>query len=257
MTLPYRWYPLGSTQASFTRAAKGVPIEVGTYVAFDHAAWRVTEVRPDTRDSDGKVRHHAVVVPVALYDEPDPTARRNASRSIGWVYGLAVYPDGHYPVCAQCHEPLPCREQMAKEVSAAAAKRADRYSMEGVCPDCLEPVTSRQQSVTWPDNVVIPGGPEVTYHKRRQCFASAIEYEQRWVAADPGRRKAMYTCTGHVVYHGNLTYECTEGVDCPGPQARHRGYSSCYLDRCTEHRDLGTFGCTPPLGSTRVGGDLA
>lgn len=272
--LPYRWYPQG------TGHHYGKP-EPGMVVALWHAAWRVVSAtdRPrelwDPEDEELQreleqppadrcedvlrairgpfVPPYAVVLRPAHITGDDPRSRdRDVSVAAGgrrpntWD----VYRHEHYAVCARCAEPLPCREQMAERLSAAAAKKLSRYELAGVCPACEEPVTARQRSLTWPENLEVPGGPPVTFHDRSGCRNSAADYEERWVAADPQRRAPTLTCTGHVTNHADGTYNCTEDAACPGPRARHRGYSVCSCPDC--HARPVRWGCTPLPGALRV-----
>lgn len=265
MSLPYRWYPSG------TVSPRQHSIVVGTLIAHDHAVWRVINIRdlpevdwsPEDHEAVASLDHckpeyrertAAHLMPRVMTLRPnragdDPRDRDldkhyliGGRTTLHWGHDWAVYPDQHYPVCAACQEPLPCREQMAEQVSAASATRMGRYEMEGVCPACQEPVTARQKSWTWPDNVEIPGGPSVTFHQRGMCRGSATGYETRWVAADPARRRAFLTCPGHVINHNDGTFQCSELTECPGPQARHPSYTVC---RCPDCHARGPFGCTP------------
>jgi hypothetical protein len=219
-------------------------LSVGAILAFDHAVWRVVE---KSRHPDDRERPWTVVLrPIAITGD-DPRARDHDQHlaTPEYYYGWQVYPAesaGHYPVCATCHEPMPCRDQMAERVSAASAADLERYTIAGVCPACEEPVSSRQKRMTWPDNAAIPGGPPVTFHLRGQCFGSAMSYEKRWHALDPDQRRRVLSCTGHVINHNDGTYECSEFDVCPGPQASHPSYTVCRCPDCHAH---GSFGCHP------------
>lgn len=238
LNLPYRWYPHGARSLYYEAP------EPGARVALAHAVWQVIEVtdipapewterESDTADRFGRPPYRIVIRPANLTSgdprDRDHDVHLRASGAAMWN----VYPDEHYPLCASCAEPLPCREQMAAEVSAASVKRMDRYSVEGVCPSCEEPITSRQKSLTFTENVEIPAGSPVTFHAgRAACRQSARDYEKRWVAADPKRRRTTLTCPGHVINHNDGTYECSELVDCRGPQAIHPSYESCRCPAC-------------------------
>lgn len=254
MSLPYRWHPVGAKD-------KKRP-EVGDLVAHDHRVWRVMSVRlraeVDWSDED-RTRvswyvepYRSQHLPAAMILRPievtsdDPRSRDHDKAyrlggAASW-YSWPVFPNEHYPVCAQCHEPVPCRDQMAETLSHKASERMSRYEMAGVCPSCGEVVTRRQQSLTWPDNAEVPGGPPVTFHMRRQCRGSAHDYEKRWVAMDPNARRAKLSCPGHVTNHNDGTYECSELVMCPGPTAYHQSLSTC---RCPDCHARGAFGCHP------------
>lgn len=232
MTLPYRWHPDG---ADHWRQRSPM---VGDLIPFEHAVYRVIEAvdRSEGFPDDPKpIRLRVLPVhidPATVATGDDRVLRMSASRKAWWDY----YPDEHYPICAKCREPLPCREQMASKIAAESAAHFDRYTMPGVCPGCGEPVTQRQKTVTWEDNAVVPGGPPVTFHMRRKCRVTAERYERRWVAADPNRRRLALSCDGNLVDHGDGTYECGRGAECSGPQANHtRSYAACWYVGCTEH----------------------
>lgn len=263
---PYRWYPSGTQDKA---------PEVGNLVALWHRTWRVIEINDapevDWTDEDRAAleaikpsyRHRRRPVHVILGAEPEPTdpvAARNQRVSISMggarTYLLPTYPSEHWMACGRCGEPAPCREEMGKRLAQQAMTRMARYEMAGVCPACCEPVTARQKSLTWEDNVVVIGGPPVTYHAGRAgCRYSAADYEKAWVAADPERRRAVLSCTGHVTNHGPRLYSCTEGVECPGPSAQHRSYDTC---RCPEHWLTERGHCTPDPRAERLplGGGL-
>lgn len=247
--LPYRWHPLGTR--SETRPA------VGQVIAWRHGAWRVIESGPvsqvDWTDEDReqlarlKPEYVSRSIPWRIVARPvritadDPRSRDHdvhlslRARSFS---GFDAYPNEHYPVCAVCGEPLPCREEMARETAEKEADRADRYSMPGVCPACSEPVTQRQKTVTFDDNIRALGGPPVTFHKRSQCIGSAIRYEQEWTAADPDHRAPRLSCTGHVQRHlTELTTECTQDPACPGHNLPHRSAGSCSYSTCARCKD--------------------
>lgn len=247
MTLPYRWYPEGTTYAT-----RPYP---GDLVARDHAVWRVISVTPRppelwTEESRERVRRHgdryiphAVVLrPVDAGDDPKHRGRdlHIEARGAHWD----VFRSEHYPICAKCSEPRPCREEMAERVSAAAAQRFARYETPGICPACEKPVTARQKSMTFADNLEVLGGPPVTFHVNRAgCTQEARRYEERWVAADPQRRRAVLSCVGSVINHNDGTYECSELAACPGPAAAHRGgYTVC---RCPDCHAGDSFDCHP------------
>lgn len=238
MSLPYRWYPAGVHY-------KKRP-DVGDLIPHEHAVWRVVEVRdvPEV-DQDRYRCPFVVTLRPATVTGDDPRARDHdihlGRRYLGWY----VYPDEHYPICAHCHEPTPCRAQMAKEQAEAAGERLDRFSRAGVCAYCGEVIRPRQKSITFGgENLELPGGPPVSFHLRSKpyCINGAITYEKRWVSADPENRPWRLYCPGSVVNHNDGTYECSRRTLCPGPKVRHDNYRTCSDPEC---HAAGSFGCTP------------
>ncbi len=235
-----RWHPFGTQRDTSLPA-------VGTLVALDHEVYRVLEIRPKPKDLwtdedrgrvtlyEGKREPVNVIVRPAQIKGDDPKLRRHdlhlrAYEGMWWD----VYPNEHYPVCAECGEPIPCRELAAIREAEQAAALMARYEVAGMCPACQEPVTQNQGSRTFEENLYMPGGPPVTFHaSRRQCHGGLVSYEDRWVAADPEHRPRRYRCEGVATVHADTgTYECTAGVGCPGAQASHRALTAC---RCPEH----------------------
>lgn len=249
--LPYRWRPLG------TRDVK-VP-SVGQIIAWDHQAWRVVAVNllPEIDWTDRQRREaetwadnpaaldqhlpRAVIVRPVHITADDPRSRDHDVHLVrhGWS-GFDVYPDEHYPVCAQCAEPLPCRDEMARRTAEQESAQADRYMMPGVCPACNEPITSRQKAlISFEENLEIPGGPPLTFHRRRACLGAAISYEKRWAAADHGNRRTTLSCPGSACRHTD-GIECTEDPRCPGHELPHARATAChpaYGDSCQRCSD--------------------
>lgn len=230
------------------------PPEVGQFLAFQHAVWRVVEVRRipvdlwtdnqrafHDRQSSPAAAWRAGAVPVVVVVRPaaitsdDPTARRHDVHLSGrggrpeWQ----VYRDEHYPVCGTCGEPTPCRERLGMRVAEREMNKLARYEQAGVCPNCAEPVTGRQRSWTCPDNLELPGGPPITYHVGRLgCRWGAAAYEKRWVALDPQNRTARWSCVGTALTHNDGTYECSAGRGCAGPLAEHETFRACWCGEC-------------------------
>jgi hypothetical protein len=256
------WFPLG------TRTLYGCPT-VGTVVAFEHQAWRVVEVRDlpaeQWRDADrtynrgGKHKPQVVRLrPMRLAGHPDPVKARSEDKHYGslHVFSWDVYPDPeHYPVCADCAEPMPCRDQVGRETAKAAVDDMGRYELEGVCPACSEPITARQKSRTFPENLEVIGGPPVTFHLRSRCAYDAQQYEKRWVAQDPERRRLTLSCGGHLTNHNDGTYDCTALADCPGPASRHPSYRRCGCPACHARPWTWGSGCNPDPRAKRNAAD--
>lgn len=226
------WFPLGA------RTVYRAPAP-GDVIAYDHQAWRVVEVRERPAE-DGIARTAARVRPVALVDHPDPVKAARKDRHLaGWSW--SVYPDPeHYPVCACCGEPCPCRIEVGRQVAEREIRQMGLYDAPGVCPACKNPVTDRQRSIGFTENLVMPGGPPVVFHLRKQCRDAAMTYEQRWAAQDPDTRRCTLSCTGTVTNHNDGTYDCTASIECPGPAAYHTTYQPCSCVDC--HSQPGTRG---------------
>lgn len=64
---------------------------------------------------------------------------------------------------------------------------------EGACWSCREMTTNRQSIIVFPgENLHLPAGPPVTFHTGRQeCRISAMEYQEKWIAADSTRKPLM------------------------------------------------------------------
>lgn len=255
------WFPLGA------QVKWGAPA-VGDVVALDHEAWRVVEVTDldpaNWRDVDrlypaGKQK--AVRLrPVRLVNEPDPVKAASADVHYGALHvgTWRVFPDPeHYPVCVCCGTPMPCRVEVGRKIAEDAVKLMGRYEMPGACPACEQPVTARQRSLTFAENLKVPGGPPVTFHLRGKCIGTAQQYEKLWVKQDPESRRHRLSCTGHLTNHNDGTYDCTALTDCPGPIARHTAYSMCSCPDCHARPWTWGNGCHPDSKAVRNAGEAS
>lgn len=242
------------------RAERAAP-QVGWLVGFEHAVWRVLELlkhvdgQPFPDWYMGMLREFVSLGPPLLArmrrvgpgvpDVVDPAAL-DTDRWVGCVVGRTewwVFRDEHFPLCARCGEPPPCREEWSTRVAGRAIAALKPFELAGVCPSCKQPVSSRQESITYDDNVVLLGGPPVTFHLRRGCAGAAVLFDERWVAADPAHRVSRVVCPGAVTNHGDGTYDCSAGVECRGPTMRHTGgWQRC---ECPDCHARGRFGCMP------------
>jgi len=199
---------------------------VGTIIdGKDNHAYRVMEHREPL---DGSYLYELIV-------------ERLTGQHKGQHYGIRVksqyaywrYLDEHYTVCNCCNELPPCsgkRAEHAVEKSVEEMKLPDGY-----CPACKEPITHRQKKHVFPGpNLLNPFGADgVQFHQRGMCHGAAVEYEEKWVRADPSRARSLLTlrCSGTVTVHGDGTAEChsrNDGEDCPNIYARHMGMRACY-----------------------------
>ncbi|WP_097964929.1 hypothetical protein [Streptomyces sp. or20] len=123
----------------------------------------------------------------------------------------------HYWVCRTCQELPPCRHVHNETVIDRAAERMEKEMaiMPGVCHGCREPISSRQKSFTFPGpNLIRPdlGDGSAIFHTRNDCAGSMKAYDERWAAAEEGRRRYFY-CEGTKTLHHDGTGECT-APDC-------------------------------------------
>lgn len=250
------WFPLG------TRPVFGAP-NVGAVVAFQHQAWQVVEIRPlpreQWRDVDrlyvgGKRKPEVVRLrPMRLASHPDPVKAASGDVHYGTLHVSSwdVYPDPeHYPVCACCAEPMPCRAEVGRKMAQAAVETMGRYETPGACPACTEVVTARQKAITFLENLEVIGGPPVFFHLRSKCWEAAMVYEQRWAAGDRDRRRTTLSCAGSVTNHNDGTYDCTALDNCPGPVVYHRDYAVCACPECHTGPWRWGRGCRPHPSAT-------
>ena len=257
-----RWHPRG-TRPTYS------PQSPGDLIAWQHAVWRVRSIEPIPEDMWTDEDRNAARIyktgngtPVMVVVRPphitsDDVRARDHDKHLRHRGGREwhVYPDAHYPICAQCLEPLPCRDEIGRREAERSMKRMERFLSPGVCPACEQVITTRQKALTFDENLEMPGGPPVTFHVgRSDCRYAASEYEKRWVAASPAGRVTTLSCPGQVVNHGDKTYECTEYELCRGPLAFHEEYRSCDCKPC---RVNGAFTCHPWPDSTLRQGEAS
>lgn len=231
---PDAWYP---AQRDVRYASTG-RLAPGQIVVFKREPYRVVEFRevdaanwPDAYvekwaehgfpDVSGWYYRPVVVV---LRDERDDTAKAlhlQCSASKSWH----VLPE-HYAVCRRCGELPPCREVHNTAIADRAAERFEEQMaiMPGCCHACHEPITSRQKMhrFTGP-NLVRPdlGDGSAVFHLRDSCRSGLRAYDERWAAAEPGRRRGFY-CDGNLTHHHGGTTACSN-LECPSSEVRHRG----------------------------------
>jgi hypothetical protein len=235
------WWPNGANADSGRKRPN-----VGDIVAHDFRPWRVMDVR-DSPLQDGEPTYYQ---PYMLHLRPAhldtwQTAMNEDKHGRVVSHRWPIL-DEHYPVCVKCGDLTPCREVTADKTAAASIERASRYETAGVCPACEEVVTHRQKSITWQQNMVAILGPPVTFHLRSKCWHSAWDYERSLLAQDPNVKRRLH-CGGHLTNHGDGTYECSNGVECPGPSTWHQSMRVCECHR--PHVN----GCEPgPLAVNRA-----
>lgn len=257
------WFPLG------TRSVHTIP-DIGTLVAYEHAAWQIVEVKALPRDewpdafgpySPGSKPPYSVRLrPARLANHPDPVraAQKDEHFHVSSWFTWRVFADpDHYPVCSSCGEPMPCREEVGRKMAEEAVKDMSRYETAGWCPACGEVITARQKTITFAENLNVPGGPPVTFHLRGSCVLSAASYEKRWAAADPDLRRLTLSCTGSLTNHNDGTYDCTAYGDCPGPAARHESMGTCRCPDCHARPWVWGRGCYPSPKARRNLGEAS
>lgn len=256
------WYPL-ATRRHYRRP------EAGQLIAYKHAVWSVVRTEDALlSDADRQVWLNS--------GAPDLNDWRDAPYRLvlDWVGGAAppwaekgderkrgtltipagafrswhVYPDGRWPQCSCCGEPMPCRAELEDQQVTASLNQIAKLEAipPGACWACSEPITTRQKSVAYPgENLDLPGGQQPYFHTRGECRPSAHEYEERWLAADPRRERILTwpNCDGHLIVHADGSSECVSGPaplggkqqapqpDCRGHLTHDHGYHrACYVD---------------------------
>lgn len=249
-----RWRPTSGRRLS------GRP-EPGQLLGLFYAAWRVLEVRPylDVDLDDDQRKHLALWKPefrevhrpyhMVLEHERGPvlveTKRHHYYDGVlrmsftvnGYASGLFLLGD-RYAVCS-CHgDPWPCQDDDRDHVAQEAGQKMDRLLATvtpGICAGCLEPITARQPTITFPEgHVQIPGAPGPTYHAGRgRCWYAAAQYEEKYrLRAHPDADRVA-SCPGYLFVHaGDLSADCSAGPACTGHHGpgmkRGRRYGDCF-----------------------------
>ncbi|AIG81344.1 Hypothetical protein AJAP_42885 (plasmid) [Amycolatopsis japonica] len=176
MLKPPAWEP---ADAEKTRRTP----EIGDTIAYDRRAWIVKDVAAVPRDAwtetDRSMRetHGRDATPSLVTIHATTGTSSLRLRTWAGVVAWWIYPNGHYPVCGCCHEPVPCRAQEANQVSDVVFARALRFSEAGRCPECGGEVTANQRPIRFTENRVWPLGPAPIFHGHRKvCRAAAERY---------------------------------------------------------------------------------
>lgn len=205
--LPYEWRPVGA----LSWYDMGREFNVGMLIPWAHKVYQLVEAREipedmwnesenrsmkSSRDSyigrgvtirPRRTLHKPMFYTFVPYPVPaDPVEagrQRKRDRLMwrGWIEEsrLPMYPNEHFPVCGKCGEPCPCREVAVEAATTKEMKDSERYSDSTVCPACQEVVTSRQGKESFEVNLVVPGGPPVTFHTRKACAWPLDEYRRK------------------------------------------------------------------------------
>lgn len=229
--------------------ARPTPLpEPGEIIAWRYAAWRVLEVRPfaDVDLSDDhldQLRKHVTIwkaevraakeaeyrpkaIVVAHERGPILTSKSrhlsDGTRVVHLRGGLGVtfniLPDP-YMTCS-CHgDPWPCQDIDRAEVAAADMARMDKLlatAEPGVCAHCLEVITTRQSTVTFPEpSRFVPGAPGPTFHAgRAACWAAAEKYEREGRLVDDPDVTRLASCPGVRFIHESRDLPTTRRLEC-------------------------------------------
>lgn len=174
---------LRNTQQQLSeRPERSIAPPEGRLIAHNNRVYRVASVAPPSNE-DGHGLWHWTLRP----EHPaGPDEHFEGTQPRTW----RVLPT-HHAICAECGEPVPCRRLREQWAATRAARRARALMSipEGACWSCRELITSRQSTAAFPgENLLMPAGPTVTFHiGRQECRTSAMEYQEKWIAADPGR----------------------------------------------------------------------
>lgn len=262
---PDLWSPSRLDGASNTARPK-----VGQVVAWRYAAWRVDEVR-DRDAADLTAEHLAHIEKhVAMWRTPLRPGRRAAAWPFAVVLrhergpflverfdrlsdggrvvhlGGGLRPDRNHPISwtvlaepyrlCSCHvDPWPCQDIDRAEVAAAEATKMDKLmatAQPGVCAHCLEPISTRQRVITFPEESRwVPGASGPTFHAGRgDCWEGAEKYERTGRLVDDPSAVRVASCPGLRFIHegrdvaGVDRLECTAGPLCTGLHGPSRRY---------------------------------
>jgi hypothetical protein len=236
--------------------------EVGDLVAWRYAAWLVHEIRPyldvDLTDKQ-RARLDASVAGASDDRKPIAVIRKRPFHIVlrhlngplliqpGEERGFVRLHDGTrevsftswpeqfrwirlpdpYQTCS-CHgHPWPCQERDRQVLAQHQLKKMDRLmatAQPGVCAECLEPISTRQKTVTFPEESrFVPGAPGPTFHAgRAACWGAAERYEREGRLADNPDVPRLASCPGVRFIHEQIgmpaeqRLECTAGPFCTG-----------------------------------------
>lgn len=213
-----RWFPIeGRGIYNLTKLAAGDIIAIDHH-GYRHKAWRVHEVRK--REDDDRL--HVTFRPDgAEFD----FAQHNQSVAIGRHARIYTLPE-HYAVCHSCGDVPPCSEVWTERISDEHAKQDARFEVEGICPSCQKPITTRQKVHRFEENLRVPLGPPVTFHARRACIGGAIAYDRAVAVATD--REPRLSCEGMLTVHMDGFTQCTN-ITCPGLDVAHQSFARCYV----------------------------
>jgi hypothetical protein len=178
------WTPPYQT---ISRSYRATELKVGMVIGFDYRAWEVTHVKErETKEGDKHDGHDRIATFRRLHGPRHD--RENRFRDVPFTYssrayGLHIYRDGIVWLCSCCSHPVPCRMQVAKELSereaATMESRLNRMG-PGICYGCGEVITQRQERITMPgEHADFPGRSGPTFHTRQKCGEERWSYAKR------------------------------------------------------------------------------
>lgn len=166
------------------RRASYRDIAVGMVVGFDYAAWEVTHVSPKVETDESGRDMRATLH--RLYGPKGERENQFGDMAVSFssrAYGLRVYRSDRVWLCSCCGHPVPCRMEVAEEVSAAESREFDarlKRMGPGICYSCGEVITKRQERVTFPgEHADFPGRSGPTFHTRQKCVQERRLYSRR------------------------------------------------------------------------------
>lgn len=240
MLNPSRWSS-NDPQRRFERTTELAP---GDIVIIKRKPWRLREITPrphinwppeyleaweKDRSPDPATWWHR---PFALVvDEEGKPATKH-----GWHCEAAgsrlwtVLPE-HYAICRLCGDLPPCMHAHTEAIVEYATAQMDEAMkiLPGHCHACYEYVRPRQGSIRFEGpNLIRPdlGEGSAVFHTNsdRKCWPAAYDYDKKWAAAVPGRRRKL-SCDGMAIHHLDGTFECTSGPGCAFEHLGHQGGS--------------------------------
>ncbi|MFJ8677275.1 hypothetical protein [Streptomyces sp. NPDC093589] len=134
--------------------------------------------------------------PMRLGVQRDTDAADPERSGIVPAHGQWVILPEHYSVCRSCGELPPCPEAFTDRIMAVESHRIDfeMRLVHGTCHGCGKPVSRRERSILFPgDNLIRPdlGANTAVFHTRQSCLPIALSYQDRWLAAEPGRAERI------------------------------------------------------------------
>ncbi|WP_341719968.1 hypothetical protein QQG74_09780 [Micromonospora sp. FIMYZ51] len=257
---PDRWLP------SRDYAISGKP-KVGNRVAWRYAIWLVVDehITDEANWTEQEAAYLARIAPqhrahslprtIVLQHECGPNLSgvpdgRQVHLHLDPWSGVMSLVAVRYQTCS-CHgHPWPCIEYDRDCMIASQSRKTARLlagAKPGVCAYCLEPVTGRQKTVTFPEpSLLVPGAPGPTFHAgRSDCWRGARDYETEHRLAAYPEATRLASCPGDVFIHCiGQTVECTAGPGCTGLHGPFRvrpGDGGTCATRVRSVKDLGHY----------------